>query len=74
MVVDSVCDAAALIDKDGKTFQRANNRQKAHFNENTSIFVRNLPEEVTDDDLFKQFQSSGSVMNCQVSNATVCPL
>ena len=65
--VDSVCDAAAQIDKDGNSFTRANNKLKSQFNENTSIFVRNLPEEVTDDELFTMFQQSGSVMNCQVS-------
>lgn len=62
----SLCDAAAQIDKDGNSFTRANNKLKSQFNENTSIFVRNLPEEVTDDELFTMFQQSGSVMNCQV--------
>lgn len=28
--------------------------------------MRNLPAEVTDDDLFQQFQKLGSVTNCQV--------
>ena len=65
-----MCDAAAIIDKsffEGQQFKRANNRQKAQFNESSSVFVRNLPADVTDDALFQEFQKTGSVINCQVS-------
>lgn len=65
----SLCDAAAIIDKASKEgsqpFTRANNR-KAQFSEASSVFVRNLPTDVTDDGLFQEFQKAGSVINCQV--------
>ena len=65
-----VCDAAAIIDRSSngdQPFKRGNNKQKAQFNEETSVFIRNLPADVTDDDLFQEFQKTGSVINCQVS-------
>lgn len=65
----SLCNAAAIIDRsqDGdKSFKRGNTKFKAQFLEASSVFVRNLPVEVTDDDLFQQFQKMGSVTNCQV--------
>lgn len=62
----NMCDAAAIIDKEGNNLTRANNKQKAHFNEKTSVFVRSLPNNVDDDMLFSAFQSAGSVINCQV--------
>ena len=65
-----VCDAAAIIDKSSsgdKPLIRFNNRHKAQFQEKTSVFVRNLPEDKTDDDLFQEFQKVGSVITCQVS-------
>jgi len=72
-----VCDAAEIIDKACKEgaqpFERANNKQKAQFNETTSVFVRNLPLEITDDGLFVEFQKVGSVINCQVSKHLLCP-
>lgn len=65
-----VCNAAAIIDRSSngdQPFTRANNKTKAQFNETTSVFVRNLPATVSDDDLFQEFQKHGSVINCQVS-------
>ena len=65
-----MCDAAAIIDKSSsgdKPLIRFNNRHKAQFQEKTSVFVRNLPEDKTDDDLFQEFQKVGSVITCQVS-------
>ena len=55
-----VCDAAAIIDSSAskgeeKKLSRSNNKTKASFNEETSIFVRNLPLEVSDDELFDEF-------------------
>jgi len=56
----SLCDAAAIIDSSAskgeeKKLSRSNNKTKASFNEETSIFVRNLPLEVSDDELFDEF-------------------
>lgn len=55
-----VCNAAAIIDSsaskgDDKCLSRGNNKTKASFNENTSVFVRNLPLNVSDDQLFEEF-------------------
>lgn len=65
----SLCEAAIAIDtasKSGSTLRRIKTKTKALFDERTSIFVRNLPEEVGDDDLFDEFQKIGPVVNCQV--------
>lgn len=66
----SLCEAAAAIDRSSKSgdqpFTRGNNKQKAQFSESTSVFIRNLPSDVTDEDLFQEFQKAGSVINCQV--------
>jgi len=56
----SLCNAAAIIDSsaskgDDKCLSRGNNKTKASFNENTSVFVRNLPLNVSDDQLFEEF-------------------
>lgn len=62
-----VCNAAAIIDSSADSgLTRGNNKTKASFNETSSVFVRNLPAHVSDDDLFQEFQKYGSVINCQV--------
>jgi len=56
---DSLCNAAAIIDKshlEGKPFQRTNSSRKSQFTEDTSVFVRNLPPDVGNHELFTAFQ------------------
>jgi len=51
----SLCNAAAIIDRSSngdQPFTRGNIKTKAQFSETTSVFIRNLPADVTDDDLF----------------------
>lgn len=62
-----MCDAAAIIDgasTQDKPLTRGNYRTKANFNGETSVFVRNLPDHVTDEELYEVFQKFGSVLNC----------
>ena len=50
-----MCNAAAIIDRSSngdQPFTRGNIKTKAQFSETTSVFIRNLPADVTDDDLF----------------------
>lgn len=65
----SLCEAAVAIDNAAKGdagLRRTKTKTKAQFNEATSIFVRNLPADVGDDELFQEFQKAGSVINCQI--------
>jgi len=64
-----LCNAAAIIDSPAAAssgLTRGNNKTKASFNEDSSVFVSNLPQNVKDDELFQEFQKYGSVINCQV--------
>lgn len=69
-----MCNAAAIIDRssiDGVPFKRANNR-KAEFNEQTSVFIKNLQPSTDNDGLFAEMQKIGNVVNCQVSCCRTC--
>ena len=66
-----VCESAAIIDKsqiDGQKFERVLISKKQPFSEETSVFVKNLPADVTDTELGEAFQQFGTVISCQVSN------
>ena len=63
----SVCESAAIIDKSqisGKAFERVLISKKQPFSEQTSVFVKNLPVDVTDTELGEAFKQFGTVINC----------
>lgn len=64
-----MCESAAIIDKStigGVKFSRVLTSKKQPFSDSTSVFVKNLPKEVTDAGLGEEFLKFGTVINCQV--------
>lgn len=64
-----MCESAAIIDKStigGSQFARVLTSKKQPFSAETSVFVKNLPVDVTDATLGEEFLKFGTVINCQV--------
>jgi RNA recognition motif-containing protein len=73
-MVGLVGEAAKVLDQskiNEKKFERmvltTKTFNQKQFNEQASIFVKNLPEKVTEQHLFSVFSSFGTILACQVN-------